>query len=277
MSANGPCFGSGEMGGLKSGVSGCVLLLPASFMTLILTILGMANPALVVASPLWYSITEMVASILIVIGILLVSIGAMKLGTYYKNALPKVAGIIGLVAGIIGIVSSILGLIGLFAPVLTGIAGIIGIVMWILMGVFLILLGVAFIVLRGEIGYSGLSLGTGIMSIIAGAMTCSIFISFVGIAILVPTAVCAAYLFTKAKGIPEEEAKKSKKLVVRLAEARAKKPMKPEEIEDEVYKYVRKHPGGIDVAECADSLGISEKDVEKVVNALVKRGKLEIG
>jgi len=94
--------------------------------------------------------------------------------------------------------------------------------------------------------------------------------------VLIPTAVCAAYLFLKARGVPEGEVKKVKKLVVRTAEVK-EKHMKPEEIEDEVYKYVRKHPGGIDVAECADNLGISEKDVEKVINTLVKKGKLEIG
>jgi membrane-bound ClpP family serine protease len=201
----------------------------------------------------------------------------MKLGKYYKNALPKVAGIIGLVAGIIGLVSTVLGLVGLFATVLTGIAGIMGLVMWILAGVFLILLGVAFIVLRVEIGYSGLSLGTGIMSIIAGAMTCSILLSFVGIAVLIPTAICAAYLFLKAKGIPEVEVKEVKKLVVRPVEVKAKKRMKPEEIEAEVYKYVKRSPGGIDIAECAEELGISEEEVEKTVNALVRKGKLEIG
>lgn len=269
------------MGGIKSGVAGCVLLLPANFITLILAVLVLANPALTVTSPLWYSIIDIVASMLIVIGVLLLSAGVMKLGKYYKNVLPKVAGIIGLVAGIIGLVSTVLTLVGLFAAVLTGIAGIMGIVMWILMGVFFILLGVAFILLREKIGYIGLSLGTGIMSIIAGAMTCSawvhVIILFVSVAILIPILICAAYLFLKAKGIPVEEVREVKKLVVRPAEVKAKKRMKPEEIEAEVYKYVKRSPGGIDIAECAEELGISEEEVEKAVNALVRKGKLEIG
>lgn len=265
------------MGGIKSGVAGCVLLLPASFITLILYILALANRTLITVSPLWYSITSEASNILLVIGVMLVSSGSMKLGKYYKNVLPTVSGIIGLVAGIIGLVSSILGLVGLFAAVLTGIAGIMAIVMLVLMGVFLILLGVAFIVLRTEIGYIGLSLGTGIMSILAGAMTCSVIISIVGIVIVIPTAICAAYLFFKAKGIPVEEVREVKKLVVRPAEVKAKKRMKPEEIEAEVYKYVKRSPGGIDIAECAGELGVSEEEVEKAVNALVRKGKLEIG
>jgi hypothetical protein len=261
--------------GIKSGVSAFVLLIPAIFITVILYFIPSAQ--------LWYGIVWEVAALIFVLGILLVSIGSMKLGKYYKNILPSVAGILGLVGAIIGLVGVITGFIVAFVPVavLVGqIANIMAHVAFVLEGIFFILFGVALIVLRDKIGLVGLSIGVGIMAIIAGAILCPEILvpilGIVGMIVLIPTAICAAYLLTKAKGIPEEEVKKVKKLVVRTAEAK-EKPMKPEEIEDEVYKYVRKHPGGIDVAECADSLGISERDVEKVINTLVKKGKLEIG
>jgi hypothetical protein len=214
------------------------------------------------------------------VGILLVSIGSTKFGEYYRNILPSVAGILGIVGGIIGLVGAIMEFVVAFVPVLNVIPPNMMHVALVLEGVFFILFGVALIILRDKIGLVGLSIGIGIMAIIAGALLCPAvlagIIGLAGMVVLLPTAVCAAYLFTKAKGIPSKEVKKVKKLVVRTAEVK-EKPMKPEEIEDEVYKYVRKHPGGIDVAECADSLGISEREVEKVINALVRKGKLEIG
>lgn len=259
--------------GIKSGVSGFVLLIPAIFMRIILNLIIFAQP--------WYGIVSEIVNLIFVVGILLVSIGAMKLGKYYQNVLPSVAGIIGLIAAIIGLVGAIMGLVWLFVPGLFVIYINLYRVAIILDGIFFILFGVALMILRDKIGLVGLSIGTGVMAIVAGAILCPAILNNIiflaGVIVLVPTAVCAAYLFLKARGVPEGEVKKVKKLVVRPAEARAKKPMKPEEIEDEVYKYVRKHPGGIDVAECADNLGISEKDVEKVINALVKKGKLEIG
>jgi len=259
--------------GLKSGVVGCSLLIPAIFMMIILRFISFAQP--------WYGIVDAIATLIFVIGILLVSLGAMKLGKYYQNIFPSVAGIIGLIAAIIGLVGAIMELVWLFVPGLFVIYINLYRVAIILDGIFFILFGVAFIILRDKIGLVGLAIGTGVMAIIAGALLCPAILNNIiflaGMIVLVPTAICAAYLLTKAKGIPREEVKKVKKLVVRTAEAKAKKPMEPEEIEDEVYKYVRKHPGGIDVAECADSLGISEKDVEKVINTLVKKGKLEIG
>ena len=222
------------MGGIKSGVAGCVLILPATFITFILAILALANPALITAAPPWYSITLIVGRILLVIGVWLVAGGTRALGRYYKNTLSTATGIVGLVAAIIGIIGAILGLVGtslvmagLRIVALLDAAAIINIIAFIMIGVFLLLLGVAFIILRDKIGQSGLSLGTGIMSIIAGAMTCSIILSFIGIAVLIPTAICAAYLFLKAKGIPEAEVREVKKLVVRPAKAIAKKRISP--------------------------------------------------
>lgn len=274
------------MAGIKSGAAGCIILIPGLVLTLIGTILGWANLALVLAPPLWYSILLVVASVILYIGVLLISIGAMKFGKYYNNTFPKVTGIIGVIATIIGIVAGALALVSLSAAVLAGAALILSVVALILIGVFLILFGIVFIILKLKIGYSGLSLATGILAIICGATFCSWLLSFVGVIILIPTAILAAYLFLKAKGIPEEEVeeaevkevkvKEAKKLAVRPVEE--KKPsLKPEEIEEGVYKYVKKHPEGIDVAECAKKLGVSEKDVEKAVKALVKKGKLEMG
>jgi len=258
--------------GIKSGVSGFILMIPAIFMTVILT--------LITSAQLWYIIVRRVADLIFVVGILLVSIGAMKLGKYYHNILSSVAGILGLVGAIIGLVGAIMGFVVAFVPALAVITNIMVPVAFVLEGVFFNLFGVALIVLRDKIGLVGLSIGTGVMAIIVGAlMYPAILVGIIVLAdmiVLIPTAVCAAYLFLKARGVPEGEVKKVKKLVVRTAEVK-EKHMKPEEIEDEVYKYVRKHPGGIDVAECADNLGISEKDVEKVINTLVKKGKLEIG
>jgi hypothetical protein len=277
------------MGGVKSSAVGCILWVAAIFITLIIVVIGLANPAIIRTQPLWYVITDIVASMVMVIGVLLVSVGAMKLGKYYNNALLIVTGIMGLVAGIIGLVSTILGLAGIFADALAGVAGIMGLAMWVLTGVFLVLLGISFVVLRAEIGYGGLSMGTGIMLLIAGAMACFTWIH--GVVLLVdglitiPALVCTAYLFLKVTGIPEAEVKKAKKLAVCPAEAKKlvvrpaeeKKRMKPEEVEAEVYKYIKRRPGEIDITDCAKKLGVSEKEVEKAIKSLVKKGKLEMG
>ncbi len=259
--------------GIKSGVSGFVLLIPAIFMTVILSFIPSAQ--------LWYIIVRRVVDLIFVVGILLVSLGTMKLGKYYQNILPSVAGILGLVGAIIGLVGAIMGFVVAFVPVLAGITNITVSVAFVLEGVFFILFGVALIVLRDKIGLVGLSIGIGIMAIIVGALLCqAILVGILGLAgmvVLIPTAVCTAYLLAKAKGIPEEKVKEVRKLMVRPAEVKAKKRMKPEEVEAEVYKYVKSSPEGIDVAECAEELGISEEEVEKAVNVLVRKGKLEIG
>ena len=241
------------------------------------TILMMVNPMFIFANPILYAILMVVGGILLDIGVLLVAIGAMKLGGLFKDMLSKVAGIIGLIAAILALVATILAVVVVFAPAILVVVGIMGIVGGILLGVFFILLGIAFIILRVKIGMTGLAMAAGIMAIIAGSVYCSVILSFIGAAILIPVAILAAMLFLKTKGIPEEEVKEVRKLAVRPAEVKVKVRLKPEEIESGVYAYVRKHPEGIDVAECAESLGVSEADVEKAINALVKKGKLETG
>lgn len=262
-------------GGIKSGTTGCVFLLIACFMTLTILIIALASP--LSQLQLWYQILSIVTSAILSIGVLLAGAGALKLGRYYKDALSKAAGAIGLVAGIMGIVGLILGIVALFVAVIAGVAVIFGFVILIITGVFLLLLGIAFVVVRDKIGRAGLAMGTGIMAIISGAMFCSVLISFIGIIILIPTAICAAMLFMRVKGVATEEApKEGKKLAVKAVEAKPKK-QKPADVEAEVYKYVKSHPSGIDVADCAESLGVSEGEVQKSINALVKKGKLELG
>ncbi len=250
--------------------------MPALFITLIAAILTWVDPTVLILNPLWYVIILMIGSIILDFGVLLIAVGAMKLGKIYKDALSKGAGILGLIAAMIGLVATILVLVGAFVPALTGIAGILNLVTFIMFGVFFLLLGIAFVILRAKTGKTGLAMATGIMTIIAGSMFCSFVLSFIGIIILIPVAILAAMLFLKAKG-GAPEVGEVKKLVVRPAVVKVKKRMKPEEIEAEVHKYVKEHPEGIDLAECAKGLGVSEDEVETAVNALVKKGKLETG
>ncbi len=262
--------------GSKAGAAGCILLLPSVFIILILTILGMVNITFLAAA--WYQIMSIVGSIILYISVLLVSSGARTLGKHYGAGISTAAGIIGIVAVIIGMVSVILGFVLLVLPIVivAQAAIILGLVSLIMIGVFLILLGVTFIIIREKTGVGGLSMGAGIMALIAGALFCTIIISFIGMMILIPAAICAALVFMRAKGLPGVEVKEGKKLAVKAVEAKPKK-QKPADVEAEVYKYVKSHPSGIDVADCAERLGVSEGEVQKSINALVKKGKLELG
>lgn len=258
------------MGGIKSGATGCVLVITGIIIAIIAGFLAGINPLLTV-------ILAVVGGIILAIGILLIAIGAMKLGKLYKDTVSKVAGIIGLIAAILTLVGTILAVMIILAPGIAGAASIMNLVATIITGVFFILLGVAFIVIRKKTGYSGLSLGTGIMTLITGGMYSAVLaiIVFIATIILIPTAIMAAILFLKAEG-DSGEVKEAKKLAVKAVEAKPKK-QKPADVEAEVYKYVKSHPSGIDVADCAESLGVSEGEVQKSINALVKKGKLELG
>jgi hypothetical protein len=281
--------------GAKSGVTGSVLLTIAAIFSLVLSIILLANALTV--NQVWYKVTAAVASLLLAIGIVLVAKGTRALGKHYKNGVASATGIVGLIAGILSLIVAIIEIIVGVLPLVIAVPAILasaliilGIITLILMGVFLILLGVSFIVLRAKIGQSGLSMATGILSIISGAMFCSVLIAFIGMIILIPTTICSALLFGRVKGIPSEkkhdeeekpekvkEFKGAKKLAVRVAEPKVKTQLKPAEIEAGVYKYVKQNPGGIDAAECADELGVSEAEVNKAINSLVRKGKLELG
>ncbi len=203
---------------------------------------------------------------IVMVGLVLIFAGTIGLKRQYQTVLPMVAGILGLVAAIMWLITNLLIVVGV------ALGGIMLIPSFALLGVFWILLGVSFIIIREKTGRSGLSTATGVLGIVAGALYCSILLPGLLIPqfVLLPTLICAALLF-RGKEAPAVGAKK---LVVRPAEAR--KRMKPEEIEASVYKYVKQHPGGIDLAECARELRVSEGEVEKAVKALVKKGKLEM-
>lgn len=64
------------------------------------------------------------------------------------------------------------------------------------------------------------------------------------------------------------EAASSRKIKVRLK-------AEPEAINKKVYEYIRRGRGEIDISECAEELDISEDDVEKAIESLKKKGKLE--
>ena len=286
--------------GVKSGVTGGVLLTIVAIFNLVLTIIGLASAATM--AQVWYVVTAAVASMLLAISVILVSKGTKALGKHYQNGVARATGIVGLIVGIltlivaiIGIIVGILPLVVVVPAILATVVTILGILELILMGVFLILLGVSFIVLRAKIGQSGLSMATGIMSIISGAMFCSWLLSIIGMVMLIPVmlipvAILLALLFGKVKGIPSEEKheegekrerakepRDTKKLAVRVAEPKVKTHLKPAEVEAAVFKYVKQNPGGIDAAECAEELGVSETDVNKAINSLVRKGKLELG
>jgi hypothetical protein len=264
---------------IKSGISGFALLVPAVFMAIILTVIGIASPGS--AAQLWYGIFGEVIALIFAIGVLLVSMGAVIIGKYYQNVLPYAAGIIGIVGATLGLVGAIMGVVVLFSPALAVVTNVMVPAASVLDGIFFILFGVALIILRNKVGLVGFSISTGIMAIVVGALMCpeilSVYLTLASMVVLIPTAICGAYLLSRAKGIPEMRPKEEKKLAVRVVEVKPKKRMRPEEVEAEVYKYVKRSPGGIDIAECAEELGISEEEVQKAINALVRKGKLEIG
>jgi hypothetical protein len=276
------------MTGIKSGVTGCVLLSISLIMTLILAAILYFTPAFTITTAIAYVVIAIVTGVLLAISVILVSVGAMKLGGFYKNALSTVSGIIGLISGIMYLVSILLATATIFVLGVAGISVIMSIVSSILMGVFLLLLGTVFILIRSNLSSAGLAMATGILTIITGSFFCSVILQIIGVIMLIPTAIMMVYVFKRAKGVSEEKPKKEveeeeeteapkkvKKLVVRAVEEKPR--LKPAEVEAAVYKYVKSHPGGVDTEDCAEKLGISEKEVEKTVNTLVKKGKLEIG
>lgn len=64
------------------------------------------------------------------------------------------------------------------------------------------------------------------------------------------------------------------KLEVMPEVRRAPTKLKPAQIEQMVYGYVVDHGGEIDVAECAEELGLSAVDVKRAVKSLVRKGKV---
>lgn len=174
---------------LKSGAAGGIVLMAAAIINLVLTIAAFVDRGVI--AQFWYSIVSSIGSVALGMSALLLALGAFGLWKLYQNPFPLVIGII----GILVTVFCYLTVPFLFFNI--GIALIISIVALILAGVFFILFGVAFMLLRDKTGYSGLSLTTGILSIITGAILCSVIIAVVGLAMLVPTAICIAYIFLK--------------------------------------------------------------------------------
>lgn len=183
---------------IKSGGAGGIVLVPAAIINLVLTIAVFVNVPLAIqlqlgAAPFWYSLAMSIGSVILGMSALLLALGAFGLWKLYKNPFPLAVGIIGILVTVFTY---------LLVPFLffnIGIATILSIVSLILGGVFFILLGVAFILFRDVTGSSGLSMATGILSIIAGALLCSVIIAVVGLAMLVPTALCTAVIFLKLK------------------------------------------------------------------------------
>lgn len=178
-------------GKMKAGGAGCIILLPALFLTIALTIVGLVNINFM--AQLWWQITSIVATMIMAVGGLLISIGAIGLRTQYRSTFSLAVGIFGIVAAVFSIVATPISIL------LPGIAFAVGLVVLILIGVFFILLGIAFFLVRNQTGYGGISLAAGILSLISGALICSIFISIVGLIMLIPAAICAAYVFFKGK------------------------------------------------------------------------------
>lgn len=280
-------------GKMKAGATGCIFYMMALVMEIIIGILMWVAPTAISTTTIvgftavvTYTtlglVLAILASVVGMLGLLLIFLGALGLKNKYQNVLPLVAGIMGMVAGVMLLITGIAtGIWGI-----TGIGAIVALVSVVLLGVFWILLGVSFILIRGKTGRAGSTLAVGILGIIAGALYCSIILPgfLIPQFLLIPTLILAAMLFLKGDSggevkvaeVKEVKVKEAKKLVVRPAEE--KKPgLTPEEIEEGVFKYVKKHPEGLDVAECAKKLGVSDKDVDKAVKALVKKGKLAMG
>lgn len=190
---------------IKAGGAGGILLIPAIFMNIILTIVGLVAPTSIYVLgttilQTWYVVVQGIACVIFGIGVLLLSLGTYGLWKLYNNAFPLVVGIIGIV------VTAFWYLVMPISVVNLQIGIIISAIAIILAGVFFVLLGIAFILLQEKTGSSELSLATGILSTIAGIISLvgggaifanNVIIAAVGFVILIPAAICAALIFFK--------------------------------------------------------------------------------
>jgi hypothetical protein len=152
--------------------------------------------------PGWLIPLSIAIAVIAAVGLVLISIGAFGLWRQYEGSFSLVVGIMGIVTMAIAFAMSAITWVNFSQYIRgSGISLIAAIIDFVFVGVFFILFGVAFILLRGKTGHSGLSLTVGILGIIAGAFYCSILLALIPVAqiLLIPTMICTAYIFFAGK------------------------------------------------------------------------------
>lgn len=190
---------------IKAGGAGGIVLVPSLFVNIILTIIGILVPTSIYVLgttilQTWYVVAQGVANMVFGVGILLLSLGTYGLWKLYNNPFPLVAGIVGIVVAVFWYLVVPVSVANLqIGIILTAVAIIVA-------AVFFVLLGIAFILLREKISSKELSLATSSLSMIAGILLLAggaavfadvVLIAVVGLAMLVPTAICLALIFFK--------------------------------------------------------------------------------
>ncbi len=184
-------------GMMKAGGAGCILAFIAAIIAIVAGIIAaVVNTVDLITGQtfLWYAILVLTAGIIMNVGLLLLTLGAIGMGKVYKNALTMVSGILGLVGVILGLVAVILA----FIPV--GGAWIVALAGNVLLGIFFLLFGIGLIIVKDKTGRGGLAMATGIMFIILG----SAYLSIIGVLIvpfvLIPALIMGMLVFFRSEG-----------------------------------------------------------------------------